>query len=368
MRRKELLYLALGVALFGLACGLVAGASLTPQRAAAAVAAQPGNTSGPAQARPETLVVHLFFKNTVERDFLATEWGAGEMPTDNGYLTVWADRPTYNQMIAQGLRVEIDQATTRLANDPHLFGQRQPDHLLRRLQDRRGDADLPRPAGRRTTRPWPKGGYRQLLVQGPPRLAPSPRAYNGYDLLGAAHHQPGHRRPQAGLLVRRRHPLPRNRHARNGHALSLAGCSTTTTPTPMPTGWWTTTTSGSCRCSTPTATISSRRAAAAAAPITSARTRITPTAAPPGRRAVSTQFGTDNNRNFPFLWDCCGGSSGSPCTQTYRGPSAGSEPETQAVMNQDPRADPRPARAEQHRRRARSPPPASTRACTPTPR
>ena len=46
----------------------------------------------------------------------------------------------------------------------------------------------------------------------------------------------------------------------------------------------------------------------------------------------STQFGTDNNRNFPFLWNCCGGSSGAPCSQTYRGTSAGSEPETQAVI------------------------------------
>ena len=28
-------------------------------------------------------------------------------------------------------------------------------------------------------------------------------------------------------------------------------------------------------------------------------------------------FGTDNNRNFPFLWGCCNGSSGAPCDETY---------------------------------------------------
>ncbi len=43
-------------------------------------------------------------------------------------------------------------------------------------------------------------------------------------------------------------------------------------------------------------------------------------------------WGTDLNRNYVFKWGCCGGSSGSPCNETYRGPSAGSEPETQAAM------------------------------------
>jgi hypothetical protein len=44
-------------------------------------------------------------------------------------------------------------------------------------------------------------------------------------------------------------------------------------------------------------------------------------------------YGIDLNRNFEFQWGCCGGSSGSPCSDTYRGPSAGSEPETQAITN-----------------------------------
>ena len=41
--------------------------------------------------------------------------------------------------------------------------------------------------------------------------------------------------------------------------------------------------------------------------------------------------GIDLNRNFPYNWNCCGGSSGSGCSETFRGPSPGSEPETQAV-------------------------------------
>jgi hypothetical protein len=47
----------------------------------------------------------------------------------------------------------------------------------------------------------------------------------------------------------------------------------------------------------------------------------------------SSLWGIDLNRNFPFLWGCCGGSSGSPCSETYRGQSPASEPETQAVRD-----------------------------------
>ncbi len=41
-------------------------------------------------------------------------------------------------------------------------------------------------------------------------------------------------------------------------------------------------------------------------------------------------WGVDLNRNHSFLWGCCGGSSGDPCSGNYRGPAQGSEPETQA--------------------------------------
>lgn len=44
-------------------------------------------------------------------------------------------------------------------------------------------------------------------------------------------------------------------------------------------------------------------------------------------------YGVDINRNYPYDWNACGGSSGSKSSQTYRGESAGSEPETQALMN-----------------------------------
>ena len=43
--------------------------------------------------------------------------------------------------------------------------------------------------------------------------------------------------------------------------------------------------------------------------------------------------GADLNRNFDYAWNCCGGSSGSQCSSSYRGPSAGSEPEIQALQS-----------------------------------
>ena len=48
---------------------------------------------------------------------------------------------------------------------------------------------------------------------------------------------------------------------------------------------------------------------------------------------TSSNRGADLNRNFEFQWGSWGGSSGSECDSTYRGPAPGSEPETQALQN-----------------------------------
>ncbi|MAZ47829.1 MAG: hypothetical protein CME65_04660 [Halobacteriovoraceae bacterium] len=50
------------------------------------------------------------------------------------------------------------------------------------------------------------------------------------------------------------------------------------------------------------------------------------------RKNTRGGYGVDINRNYPLNWKKCGGSSGSRWSQTYRGESAGSEPETQAMM------------------------------------
>lgn len=47
--------------------------------------------------------------------------------------------------------------------------------------------------------------------------------------------------------------------------------------------------------------------------------------------AGSSSVGTDLNRNWDFKWGCCGGSSSSPSSETYRGKSPASAPEVQVV-------------------------------------
>jgi hypothetical protein len=47
----------------------------------------------------------------------------------------------------------------------------------------------------------------------------------------------------------------------------------------------------------------------------------------------SSAIGTDLNRNWGYRWGCCGGSSGTTSSETYRGSAPFSAPETQVVRN-----------------------------------
>lgn len=49
--------------------------------------------------------------------------------------------------------------------------------------------------------------------------------------------------------------------------------------------------------------------------------------------AGSSFVGTDMNRNWDYLWGCCGGSSSSTSSETYRGTAGFSAPETAVVRN-----------------------------------
>jgi carboxypeptidase T len=49
--------------------------------------------------------------------------------------------------------------------------------------------------------------------------------------------------------------------------------------------------------------------------------------------AGSSAIGTDLNRNWDYRWGCCGGSSGSPGSDTYRGAAGFSAPETDVVRD-----------------------------------
>lgn len=54
---------------------------------------------------------------------------------------------------------------------------------------------------------------------------------------------------------------------------------------------------------------------------------------PMWRKNTRDGHGVDLNRNYPFQWGHCNGSSGSRYSDTYRGAAPGSEPETQILMN-----------------------------------
>jgi hypothetical protein len=47
----------------------------------------------------------------------------------------------------------------------------------------------------------------------------------------------------------------------------------------------------------------------------------------------SSYVGTDLNRNYGYRWGCCGGSSGSTSSETYRGTAAFSAPETRVIRD-----------------------------------
>ena len=49
--------------------------------------------------------------------------------------------------------------------------------------------------------------------------------------------------------------------------------------------------------------------------------------------AGSSYIGTDLNRNYDYRWACCGGSSGSKSSITYRGPKPFSAPETRVIRD-----------------------------------
>lgn len=59
------------------------------------------------------------------------------------------------------------------------------------------------------------------------------------------------------------------------------------------------------------------------------------------RKNTSGGHGVDINRNYPYAWASCNGSSGFQFSDTFRGPSGGSELETQALMSLVSRVKPK---------------------------
>ncbi len=293
------------------------------------VADNPGSDQASIAEKYSTLVMRVYFRDRAERDQLAQELTAEEVPTTGGYLTVIRDLAAYYELTARGLRVEIDENASRHLSDPQALidtfysGYKSVEEIYAFLDEKVAEApglvekvDIGdswckiHPGACTLPSPW--NGYDLYALHITNRNIPGPKPVfwadggihareiatpevvmrfidyllDNYDTDPDVHwlvdyhdiwlmpdvNPDGHHIVEAGgngnapYLYRK-----------NGDNVGGNGCS------------W-----------------------------------------PP---QVSDQFGVDNNRNFPFKWGCCGGSSGFVCDETYRGLSSGSDPEDLAIVN-----------------------------------
>ncbi len=101
---------------------VAAGGGATGPGAAQAAAPLPGSTAtaqNDALANQySVLVMRVYFSSLAERDALANELAPEEIPTTGGYLTVVRDRALYYDLKNRGLRVEIDPVKSDFLSNP----------------------------------------------------------------------------------------------------------------------------------------------------------------------------------------------------------------------------------------------------------
>ncbi len=335
MKRKSLgvgvgIALAVIVLNVGLLMSIGSGAaSLQPQAAQAS-----GSDAASNPTRPQMLVVHIFFHDNAERDRLATEWGAIEQNTLGGYITAYTDQAGYQQMLKEGLKVTIDQQTTQIVNNPHLFGSNSPDtfyggfktveeeqsyldqevatypNLAEKINIGQSWCALHAPCTQSNPNlTW--NGYNIYALHITNRSIPGPKPVYWYD-AGI------HAREIAVPEVAMRYIdylLSNYNSDADAHWL-VDYHDIWVVPMANPDGHHIVEAGGNGN-----APYYQRK---------NANDTNGCTTWPP---SAGTQFGTDNNRNFSFQWGLHNGSSGAACEQTYRGPSAASDPETLAIQN-----------------------------------
>src|SRR3984893_15773400 len=87
----------------------------------ASVQSQARSGKNPIAEKYDTLVMRVYFRDRAERDRLAQELNAEEVPTTGGYLAITGDRDLYYNLTARGLRVEIDEDNSRNLSDPQIM-------------------------------------------------------------------------------------------------------------------------------------------------------------------------------------------------------------------------------------------------------
>jgi hypothetical protein len=326
--RKALFFKLLGPTLLLLLPLLLLGGSL----AEAGVRPQAAEQATVGQTTPSRLVVRVYFRNTAERDRLATELDALEVPTTGGYLTVMSDQAGVDALRRRGLRVEVDAEQTANANAALKFGNT-PDnffggyHTVEEIQQFLDDEVAAHPTLAETV------DYGNSWCKAHPGQCTLPEPNNGYDLL-ALH------------ITNRNIPGPKpvlwleaNIHAREIAPAEIAVDYISylldnydtdadahwlvdwqdiyVVPTFNPDGHHIEEAGGGGQ-----SPYYQRK---------NANNTNGCTTWPPN---IGDQFGTDLNRNFSFLWNCCGGSNDFACSEAYHGAAAASEDETQAVIHE----------------------------------
>ncbi|HET9493565.1 MAG TPA: M14 family zinc carboxypeptidase, partial [Chloroflexia bacterium] len=297
----------------------------TTQNPAGAAAPPPGQEVGP--NRPDTLVLQVYFNDLAERDRLASELGAEEVPTTGGYLTVLGDQTMHDDLVARGLRVEIDEKNTRILNNPVIWntfygGYKTVEEIYTFLDQKAaqyptlaekvdiGDSWCKANPGS-CVRPEPNNGYDLFVMRITNQQIPGPKpvfwADAGIHSREIATPEVAMRfiawlldnydsDPDAHWLVDHHDIWVMPTYNPDGHHIVEAGGGGFSPYLYRKNG---NNTLGNCSW-------------------------------PP---TGSNHHGVDDNRNFPYKWGCCGGSDINPCSQTYRGVSSGSETETIAVTN-----------------------------------
>ncbi|HKP51033.1 MAG TPA: M14 family zinc carboxypeptidase [Chloroflexia bacterium] len=282
---------------------------------------QAGQSS--ALAQQSVLVMRIYFRDAAERDRLATEIGAEEASTRGGFLTKWGDLNLYNSLLTRGLRVEIDQEATRQANayfagddsDTFYNGYRTVEEMQAFLDQKVaaypllaekidiGDSWCKTHLGM-CTQPNSWSGFDLYVLHITNRNIPGPKPVFWYD---AGIHSREIATPE--VAMRFINYLLDN-YDSNADAHWLVDYQDIwVMPMLNPDGHHMNESNGQ---GTPTL---HRR-----------------NADKDDGCSTYDQFGTDINRNFPFQWGCCGGSSPNPCDDVYRGPSQNSEEETQSMI------------------------------------
>jgi hypothetical protein len=294
-----------------------------------ATASAPTNALESTASTPKSVVLRVYFNSPEQRDALAGEFGAEELTTTGGYLTMWVTQDIYKILVSRGLRIEIDQKSTDEVNSVRWASN--------------GDTFY---GGYKTVEEMQ--AYLDQMVTNHPGLA---EVVDIGDSWCKSHA-----------------PCPNPAPGFNGYDLLVLHITNQAITGPKPVFWYDT---GIHSREIATPEMSMRLIAwlldgYATNPdahwlVDYHDIWIMPMLNPDGHHIVESggggsnpyfqrkngdigngcttwppssgnHSGTDLNRNFPFLWGCCGGSSGAACGETYRGPTAGSDPETQAVM------------------------------------